>query len=191
MTTEVSKRVLVLGASGMLGNAVLRLFAVSPGFEVTGSARSLNALASLAPRFRQRVLAGIDVENHDSLVQLMTTVRPQVVINCIGLIKQLATADDPLAALPINALLPHRLSRLCALSGARLVHISTDCVFSGAKGMYTRGRPCRRHRPLRPQQVLRRGRLRARGYAAHVDHRTRTGQRAWPDRVVPGAVVGV
>lgn len=141
MTTEVSKRVLVLGASGMLGNAVLRLFAVSPGFEVTGSVRSLNALASLAPRFRQRVLAGIDVENHDSLVQLMTTVRPQVVINCIGLIKQLATVDDPLAALPINALLPHRLSRLCALSGARLVHVSTDCVFSGAKGMYREDDP--------------------------------------------------
>ena len=141
MTTGVSKRVLVLGASGMLGNAVLRLFAVSPGFEVTGSVRSLTALASLAPQFRQRVLAGIDVENHDSLVQLMTTVRPQVVINCIGLIKQLATANDPLAALSINALLPHRLARLCALSGARLVHISTDCVFSGAKGMYREDDP--------------------------------------------------
>jgi dTDP-4-dehydrorhamnose reductase len=136
MINEESTRVLVLGASGMLGNAVLRLFAVSPGFEVVGSVRSLSALASLAPQIRGRVFSGIDVESHDSLVQLMATTRPQVVINCIGLVKQLATADDPLAALPINALLPHRLARLCALSGARLVHVSTDCVFSGAKGMY-------------------------------------------------------
>jgi dTDP-4-dehydrorhamnose reductase len=51
-------------------------------------------------------------------------------------VKQLAEADDPLTALPINSMLPHRLARLCELAGARLVHISTDCVFSGAKGMY-------------------------------------------------------
>jgi dTDP-4-dehydrorhamnose reductase len=57
----------------------------------------------------------------------------------VGLVKQLAEAEDPLAALPINALLPHRLSRLCSLVGARLVHISTDCVFSGAKGCYREG----------------------------------------------------
>ena len=58
-------------------------------------------------------------------------------INCIGLIKQNAEADDPLSALPINAMLPHRLSRLASLIGARLVHFSTDCVFAGTKGGYT------------------------------------------------------
>jgi dTDP-4-dehydrorhamnose reductase len=64
-------------------------------------------------------------------------VRPKVVINCVGLIKQLAEASDPLRSIPVNALLPHRLARLCDVSGARLVHISTDCVFSGEKGGYT------------------------------------------------------
>jgi dTDP-4-dehydrorhamnose reductase len=63
-------------------------------------------------------------------------VRPAVVINCIGLVKQLSQADDPLEALPINALLPHRLARLCDVAEARLVHISTDCVFSGKRGQY-------------------------------------------------------
>jgi dTDP-4-dehydrorhamnose reductase len=76
------------------------------------------------------------VENFDSVVSLFAKVRPEVVINCIGLVKQLSEADDPLVALPINALLPHRLARLCAASGARLIHLSTDCVFSGSKGMY-------------------------------------------------------
>jgi dTDP-4-dehydrorhamnose reductase len=60
-----------------------------------------------------------------------------VVINCIGLIKQIKNADDPLVAIPINSLLPHRLAQLCGVTGARLVHMSTDCVFFGDRGMYT------------------------------------------------------
>jgi dTDP-4-dehydrorhamnose reductase len=77
------------------------------------------------------------VENLDSLTGLFKKSRPDVVINCIGMVKQLAAAVDPLVVLPVNALLPHRLARLCEVAGARLVHISTDCVFSGVKGMYT------------------------------------------------------
>lgn len=135
--TNKQTKVLVLGATGMLGNAVLRLFAQSPDYEVTGSARSTSALRLLPADLSARVVCGVDVENTDSLISLFTKVRPDVVINCIGLIKQLADANDPLAAIPINSLLPHRLARLCGLAGARLVHMSTDCIFSGAKGMYT------------------------------------------------------
>ena len=130
-------RVLVLGASGMLGNAVLRLFAQSPGYKAIGSARSSGVLRLLPDGLRDSVLCGVDVESFDSLTRLFVNARPDVVINCIGLVKQLAEADDPLSAIPINALLPHRLARLCDVAGARLVHMSTDCVFSGAKGMYT------------------------------------------------------
>jgi dTDP-4-dehydrorhamnose reductase len=130
-------RVLVLGASGMLGSAVLRLFASSDGFDVFGSARSTAALLQLPQHLRDRVMCGIDVENVDSVTRLFAEVRPRVVINCVGLVKQLAEADDPLQAIPINTVLPHRLARLCDVAGARFVHMSTDCVFSGAKGMYT------------------------------------------------------
>jgi dTDP-4-dehydrorhamnose reductase len=134
-------RVLVLGVSGMLGNAVFRLLADSPGFDVTGTARS----AAIGSRFREdlrpRILAGVDVEQFDSLARAFEAARPEVVINCIGLVKQLADADDPLAALPINSILPHRLARLCALSGARLVHVSTDCVYLGSRGMYKESDP--------------------------------------------------
>ena len=134
--TDGKQKVLVLGASGMLGNAVLRFFAQSAGFEVSGSARSASTLAQLPAELRERVVTGVDVENVDSLARLFAQVRPDVVINCIGLVKQLAEADDPLLAIPINALLPHRLARLCQVAGARFVHVSTDCVFTGAKGMY-------------------------------------------------------
>lgn len=138
LQTMIDKKtkVLVLGATGMLGNAVLRLFAQSAGYEAVGSARSTGSLRLLPADLSDRVICGVDVESMDSLISLFTKTRPDVVINCIGLVKQLAEADDPLAAIPINALLPHRLARLCGLTGARLVHMSTDCIFSGAKGMY-------------------------------------------------------
>lgn len=136
MTTKQKTRVLVLGVSGMLGNAVFRVFAQSDGYSVMGSARSASVLRLLPSELREQVVCGVDVENTDSLMRLFALARPNVVINCIGLVKQLAEADDPLAAIPINALLPHRAARLCDVAGARLIHMSTDCVFAGTRGMY-------------------------------------------------------
>ena len=137
MTDSKPTTVLVLGATGMLGNAMLRLFSASQGFTAEGSVRSTAGVRLLAETLRASIHTGVDVENPDALTGLFSRVRPQVVVNCIGLVKQMAEADDPLAALPINAMLPHRLSRLCGLVGARLVHISTDCVFAGTRGGYT------------------------------------------------------
>lgn len=129
-------RVLVLGVTGMLGRAAFRVLAAAPGLEAWGSARSAGAAGAFAPALRERVLTGVDVLDDDALVTLLARVRPDVVVNCVGLIKQLAAAEDPLQALPLNALFPHRLARLAALSGARVVHISTDCVFAGDRGAY-------------------------------------------------------
>ncbi|MDP3843869.1 MAG: SDR family oxidoreductase [Oxalobacteraceae bacterium] len=129
-------KVLVLGVSGMLGNAIFRYFSESRDYEVFGSARSSAVQRAFAPELANRIMVGTDVDNPDSLALLFAKVKPNVVVNCIGLIKQLAEANDPLQAIPINSLLPHRLARLCEIAGARLVHISTDCVFSGSKGNY-------------------------------------------------------
>jgi dTDP-4-dehydrorhamnose reductase len=134
-------KVLVLGASGMLGNAVLRLFCRGPGYVVMGSTRSAGSVHHLPKQLHDRVVCNVDVENVDNLTRLFSLAHPDVVINCVGLVKQLAQADDPLAAISINALLPHRLARLCAVAGARLIHISTDCVFAGTKGMYCEDEP--------------------------------------------------
>jgi len=129
-------KVLVLGVTGMLGNAMFRYLTADSGLEVYGSARDEKARRYYPDTPRERLITGVDVENHDSLVRIMGSVRPNVVINCIGLIKQLSAAKDPLAAITINALLPHRLAHLCKAADARLIHISTDCVFSGTKGLY-------------------------------------------------------
>lgn len=129
-------RVLILGASGMLGNAMIRVMAANPALSAMGTVRHASALRHFDPAITRLITVGIDVENVDSLIRLFATSQPDVVVNCIGLVKQLAESDDPLMAVPLNTLLPHRLARLCAARGARLIHISTDCVFSGKKGMY-------------------------------------------------------
>lgn len=129
--------ILVLGASGMLGNAMIRVMSEKTDWQVCGTVRSVSAKRLFSDGIAERLIPGINVEQHDALMQAFIQTRPDVVINCVGLIKQLADADAPLAAIPINALLPHRLARLCEVAGARLVHMSTDCVFSGEKGMYT------------------------------------------------------
>lgn len=133
---NAARKVLVLGVSGMLGNAVIRMFDQAPAFEVRGSARSASALHYFEEALRPKIVTGVDVENVDQLARLFEATRPDVVVNCIGLIKQLADAKDPLAALPINSILPHRLARLASLVGARLIHVSTDCVFAGTRGNY-------------------------------------------------------
>lgn len=84
----------------------------------------------------ERVIAGVDVFDFDTVIRAVATVQPDVVINAVGVIKQLPTAKDPIVSLTINSLLPHRLAVLCQATRVRLIHISTDCVFSGRKGMY-------------------------------------------------------
>lgn len=129
-------KIMVLGVTGMLGNAMYRVFAEHPAHDVYGTARSDNARSFFSEALGKQLVTGINVEHYDSLVRVFALVRPQVVVNCIGLVKQLADANDPLRALPINSLLPHRLAALCQATGARLIHVSTDCVFSGSKGGY-------------------------------------------------------
>ena len=129
-------KILVLGASGMLGNAMLRVMSAQEGWSVFGTVRgadpALHAAAPLAV-----LIPGVHADQPDSLLAAFAQARPDVVINCVGLVKQLSNAEDPLVAVPINTLLPHRLARMCEVAGARLVHVSTDCVFSGKQGNYT------------------------------------------------------
>ena len=129
-------RILVLGAAGMLGHEVLRTVASSADHEVWGASRQDTGLRERLRLPRVSIISGFDVGDADSLVRVISEARPELVINCVGLVKQLAAADDPLVALPVNALFPHRLARLCGVVGARLIHVSTDCVFSGDAGHY-------------------------------------------------------
>lgn len=130
-------RVLILGASGMLGSAVFREFDGHAPHEVWGLVRNEASLPYFSSTQQRRILTGVDVLDEAALRVAFERARPDVVINCVGLIKQKEHVEDPLVVLPINAMLPHRLASLCVPGNVRLLHISTDCVFSGRKGMYT------------------------------------------------------
>lgn len=135
------KRVLIFGASGMLGSAVFRLFGQDENYDVFGTVRSADFFKFFPDAIRDRVMADVNANDYDDLVRAFEVSKPVLVLNCIGLVKQLPSAMNPLSAIPINSLLPHRLARLAELSGARLVHFSTDCVFAGSKGNYVESDP--------------------------------------------------
>lgn len=133
----IPMKILILGASGMLGNAILRKFAMVDELDVFGTVRTERSRQLLPAWVRKHVATGVDVNDIDSLTLLLGDLRPDVVINCVGLVKQLSQCKDPIISIPINTLFPHRLARLCALGKTRLIHMSTDCVFDGLRGDYT------------------------------------------------------
>jgi dTDP-4-dehydrorhamnose reductase len=133
------KKILILGGTGMLGHLLLRYLSAYPEYVVYATARSLAGLEKKFPnnlleRFRPD---SVNANYLDSIIRASASIRPDVVINCIGIIKQLPGASDPLTAITINAQLPHRISLIGCAAGARVIHISTDCVFNGKMGMYT------------------------------------------------------
>jgi dTDP-4-dehydrorhamnose reductase len=119
----------------MLGSAAYQCLSNRFPGSVYAAARS-PAVKKIFPASAANITIGIDVENTDALAGFLQEVRPDVIVNCVGVVKQLSSAANPLVAIPINAILPHRLARLADLLGARLIHVSTDCVFSGRKGDY-------------------------------------------------------
>ena len=120
----------------MAGSTFLRYLTNSSSCDVVGTVRSLSSLGDLAYEFKDQLINNVDVESDGALIDVFASVRPDVVINCVGVVKQLSSSSDPLVALPLNSLLPHRLASICKVRGARLIHLSTDCVFSGKGGLY-------------------------------------------------------
>jgi dTDP-4-dehydrorhamnose reductase len=130
-------RVLVLGAGGMLGHMLCRV--LGERHDVLGTTRGSHLEGTPLERFlpTDRWVPGVDARQIDSVVAALAMVRPDAVVNCIGIVKQLAEAQDPIRCIECNALFPHRLAALCRAVGARMIHLSTDCVFSGRRGNYT------------------------------------------------------
>ncbi len=129
-------RVIVLGITGLLGNAMFRLLSNVAGLRVLGTLRDPGARQFFTENLHPDIIPEISLEKEEPLIRLITRERPDVVINCVGLVKQLLATHNPLQAMWMNALLPHRLAEMCDAVGARLVHFSTDCVFSGSRGNY-------------------------------------------------------
>jgi|SRR5215204_2908765 len=133
-------RILILGGGGMLGHKLVQC--LRDEFDTWMTVRG--AAAAYAPcelLDSHRMIEGVDVQNLTTVTDAIAVVRPDALINCVGIIKQLPSASDPILNLRINSLLPHELHQVCRATGVRLIHFSTDCVFNGRKGMYTEEDP--------------------------------------------------
>ena len=129
-------KILVLGVSGMLGHQLFLQGMSRPQHQLMGTLRSKACPAALAAH-SGRLVCGFEANNPTDVEKVMSAFRPDVVMNAVGLIRQSAECEDPVSAIRTNSLLPHMLRQKCDEHGARLIHISTDCVFSGMKGSYT------------------------------------------------------
>jgi len=130
-------KILILGGEGMLGHKVYQV--LSQRFETYATFQDSGGLWTKFPMYQDcdHTSGMVNALDFDSVVRAVGKVRPDVVINCIGIIKQLKQASDPIICLKLNSLFPHQLAELCEAAGARMFHMSTDCVFSGRKGNYT------------------------------------------------------
>jgi dTDP-4-dehydrorhamnose reductase len=126
---------IVLGADGMLGHQVVR-FLVAAGHDPVATTRNRPEGLVADALTGVQVITGVDVRQSDRVVSILGDVAASAVINCVGIVKQRKEAKDPLESIRINSLFPHELAALCRVAGARLIHVSTDCVFSGQKGNY-------------------------------------------------------
>jgi len=111
---------------------------MSPAHDVWITTRtSASAMPDLPGVDRSHIREYVDALDFDNVIRAFASIQPELVINCIGLVKQHPLSKDPLSVIELNARLPHRLSLVCRTAGIRMIHISTDCVFSGKTGNYT------------------------------------------------------
>ncbi|WP_336219197.1 SDR family oxidoreductase [Citrobacter amalonaticus] len=129
-------KILILGANGMLGSSLLRYFSSRNSFEVLGTTRDVAIAGFLQAKHNAKIISGIDVKNIFQLQSLIKEKQPGIVLNCVGIIKQLDAAKNNIASIEINSLLPHRLAEICSYNNAKLIHFSTDCVYKGDRGNY-------------------------------------------------------
>lgn len=128
------KRLLILGGTGMFGHQLYNI--ARSRFETLVTVR--HEVPAGHPLFSEprHVITGVDVTRSDTFADAIARLQPHVIVNAVGLIKQRTESDDPVEAIQINALFPHQLARCAAAAGARVIHLSTDCVFSGRTGGY-------------------------------------------------------
>ena len=129
-------KVMVLGATGMLGSAMAKYFDTADDVSLNVVVRKAAKLDKISLSSDVTIHSLSDLTDFEEAHQIIAAANPDVVINCVGLVKQLPNAENPIDAISINSFFPHKIAEICTKVGARFIHISTDCVFSGAKGNY-------------------------------------------------------
>jgi dTDP-4-dehydrorhamnose reductase len=131
----MSVRVLIFGAAGMLGHQLYRQ--LDREFDVYGSIHGpLDSVSDYGFFDPNRLIYDVDAAKAEPVTAAVATIKPDVVVNCVGVVKSLEDTAGMAANIRLNALLPHLLHTACREHNARLIQISTDCVFAGTRGNY-------------------------------------------------------
>jgi dTDP-4-dehydrorhamnose reductase len=137
-----SGKILVLGGSGMLGHKIFQILrAQFPSTVCTTRRVERDVFEATGLLTNEDIIFGVDTACWERTHALLIQLRPTIVVNCVGVIKQRPSASDAVAVIETNSLLPHRLAASVAEWGGKLIHFSTDCVFSGKRGRYTEDDP--------------------------------------------------
>ena len=131
------KKIIVLGANGMLGHKVFEVLSKYKNFDVYGTVTNMDSFNGLLPKkFEGKIIKGIYADKIETVEKLIKIEKPNVIVNCIGIIKQNKEINDTINSIVINALFPNLVSNLCDKYHCRFITIATDCVFDGQKGNY-------------------------------------------------------
>jgi dTDP-4-dehydrorhamnose reductase len=132
----MNHRVCIIGGTGMLGHKLLQV--LSPSFPTFATIRGeLGEVGRYRIFNRENTVENVDIEKFETVRDAMRQLRPSVVINAAGVIKQLPSSKNVVKTLEINSIFPHRLAELGRELNFRLITISTDCVFDGRRGHYS------------------------------------------------------
>jgi dTDP-4-dehydrorhamnose reductase len=129
-------KILVLGASGMIGLALYNQLVKNKNFTVIGTTSQSNAKKIIENQNKLNSLVLFDFLKDKNIENLIKSINPNIIINCVGIIKQSSLITNKINTILLNSILPNKLSILAFKNGIKLVQISTDCVFSGKVGSY-------------------------------------------------------
>ena len=128
--------ILILGISGMLGNILFKYLTSLKRYEVFGTIRSLEDKKFFTNIDDTKINILDNINKFENISNLIEKIRPALVINCIGVIKQKKEILIPSETIKVNSLFPHQVNQVCSDFNVRFIQFSTDCVFSGSRGNY-------------------------------------------------------
>lgn len=129
-------KIVILGANGLIGSSIFNYLSKNTQHKILGTVRSSNLFQLFHASTLEHLVSGIDIADIKNTEKFLRRFEPNIVINCAGLTKHRSEGDDPAQAIVANALFPHQLNNFCSTNSARLIHISSDCVFLGSRGNY-------------------------------------------------------
>lgn len=128
-------KILILGVSGMLGHKLFEIISKESEFDVYGTVIKESTTFDKFPKnLRSKIIFGVIADKPETFIKVINDIKPKIVINAIGIIKQNNSSKDTETMIKVNALFPHQLANACTEVGARMITIATDCVFDGQKG---------------------------------------------------------